>query len=66
MQYVFQDPMSSLDPRLPIYDILAEPMKVQHYSKKQIRERIGELMRLVELNPDQVDRFPTQFSGGQR
>ena len=65
-QYVFQDPMSSLDPRLPIYDILAEPMKVQHYSKEQIRERIGELMRLVELNPDQVDRFPTQFSGGQR
>ena len=58
--------MSSLDPRLPIYDILAEPMKVQHYSKEQIRERIGELMRLVELNPDQVDRFPTQFSGGQR
>lgn len=66
VQYVFQDPMSSLDPRLPIYDILAEPMKVQHYSKEQIRERIGELMRLVELNPDQVDRFPTQFSGGQR
>lgn len=66
VQYVFQDPMSSLDPRLPIYDILAEPMKVQHYSKEQIRERIDELMRLVELNPDQVDRFPTQFSGGQR
>lgn len=66
VQYVFQDPMSSLDPRLPIYDILAEPMKVQHYSKEQIRERVGELMRLVELNPDQVDRFPTQFSGGQR
>lgn len=66
VQYVFQDPMSSLDPRLPIYDILAEPMQVQHYSKEQIRERIGELMRLVELNPDQVDRFPTQFSGGQR
>ena len=66
VQYVFQDPMSSLDPRPPIYDILAEPMKVQHYSKERIRERIGELMRLVELNPDQVDRFPTQFSGGQR
>ncbi|TPF85386.1 peptide ABC transporter ATP-binding protein [Bifidobacterium sp. UTCIF-37] len=66
VQYVFQDPMSSLDPRLPIYDILAEPMKVQHYSSEQIRKRIAELMRLVELNPDQVDRFPTQFSGGQR
>ncbi len=66
VQYVFQDPMSSLDPRLPIYDVLAEPLKVQHKSHEEIRQRIGELMRLVELNPDQVDRFPTQFSGGQR
>lgn len=66
IQYVFQDPMSSLDPRLPIYDILAEPLKVLHTSKNDINKRINELMRLVELNPDQVDRFPTQFSGGQR
>lgn len=66
IQYVFQDPMSSLDPRLPIYDILAEPLKVLHKSNAEIDERINELMRLVELNPDQVDRFPTQFSGGQR
>jgi oligopeptide/dipeptide ABC transporter ATP-binding protein len=66
VQYVFQDPMSSLDPRVPIYDILAEPLKVQHLSKEEINTRIGELMRLVDLNPDQVDRFPTQFSGGQR
>ena len=66
VQYIFQDPMSSLDPRLPIYDILAEPLKVQHKSREEIRVRIEELMKLVELNPDQVDRFPTQFSGGQR
>lgn len=66
IQYVFQDPMSSLDPRLPIYDILAEPMKAVHMSKQEINTRIAELMRLVELNPDQVDRFPAQFSGGQR
>ncbi|MEE1295946.1 MAG: ABC transporter ATP-binding protein [Bifidobacterium sp.] len=66
VQYVFQDPMSSLDPRLPVYDILAEPLKAVHKSKDEINRRIGELMRLVELNPDQVDRFPTQFSGGQR
>ncbi|NEG70507.1 dipeptide ABC transporter ATP-binding protein [Bifidobacterium choloepi] len=66
VQYVFQDPMSSLDPRLPVYDILAEPLKVARLSKEDINDRIGELMRLVELNPDQVDRFPTQFSGGQR
>lgn len=66
IQYVFQDPMSSLDPRLPVYDILAEPLKAQHRGKREINNRIAELMRLVELNPDQVDRFPTQFSGGQR
>ena len=66
MQYVFQDPMSSLDPRMLVYDILAEPLRVQHKSKEEIRVRIAELMQLVELNPDQVDRFPTQFSGGQR
>ena len=66
VQYIFQDPMSSLDPRLPIYDILAEPLRAQHKSREEIRVRIEELMTLVELNPDQVDRFPTQFSGGQR
>ncbi|WP_279075314.1 ABC transporter ATP-binding protein [Alloscardovia omnicolens] len=66
VQYVFQDPMSSLDPRLPIYDILAEPMKVIGMSKKEISVRIAELMELVGLKPDQVDRFPNQFSGGQR
>lgn len=66
IQYVFQDPMSSLDPRLPIYDILAEPMKVIGMSKSEINARIGELMELVGLKPDQVDRFPNQFSGGQR
>ncbi|MFC0265761.1 ABC transporter ATP-binding protein [Alloscardovia macacae] len=66
VQYVFQDPMSSLDPRLPIYDILAEPLKVLGMSKQEINTRIGELMELVGLKPDQVDRFPNQFSGGQR
>ncbi|MDK7189572.1 peptide ABC transporter ATP-binding protein [Gardnerella vaginalis] len=66
IQYVFQDPMSSLDPRMLVYDILAEPLHVQKKSKEEIRQRIAELMQLVELNPDQVDRFPTQFSGGQR
>ena len=66
IQYVFQDPMSSLDPRMLVYDILAEPLLVQRKSKEEIRQRIAELMQLVELNPDQVDRFPTQFSGGQR
>ncbi len=66
MQIIFQDPMSSLDPRMPIYDVLAEPMRAQRMSSKDINSRIGELMHLVGINPDYVDRFPPQFSGGQR
>ena len=66
LQIIFQDPMSSLDPRMPIYDVLAEPLKVHKWSKEKINRRIGELMELVGLNPAYVDRFPAQFSGGQR
>ena len=66
LQIIFQDPMSSLDPRMLIYDVLAEPLKVHKWSKEKINRRIGELMELVGLNPDYVDRFPAQFSGGQR
>ncbi|GAB3533918.1 ABC transporter ATP-binding protein [Arthrobacter tecti] len=66
LQIVFQDPMSSLDPRMTIYDILAEPLRTQNWKKAAINERISELMELVGLNPDHVDRFPEQFSGGQR
>ena len=66
LQIIFQDPMSSLDPRMPIYDVLAEPLKVHKWSKEKINRRIGELMELVGLNPDYVDRVPAQFSGGQR
>ena len=66
LQIIFQDPMSSLDPRMPIYDVLAEPLKVHKWSKEKINRRIGELMELVGLNPDYADRFPAQFSGGQR
>jgi peptide/nickel transport system ATP-binding protein len=66
LQIIFQDPMSSLDPRMPIYDVLAEPLEVQGWDKNKINKRIGELMYLVGINPDYVDRFPSQFSGGQR
>ena len=66
LQIIFQDPMSSLDPRMTVYDVLAEPLKVHKWDKEKINHRIGELMELVGLNPDYVDRFPTQFSGGQR
>ena len=66
LQVIFQDPMSSLDPRMPVYDVLAEPLEAQGWTKTQINDRIGDLMHLVGINPDYVDRFPTQFSGGQR
>lgn len=66
VQVIFQDPLSSLDSRMTVYDVLAEPLNAQHWNKKDINSRIGELMTMVGINPDYVDRFPTQFSGGQR
>jgi peptide/nickel transport system ATP-binding protein len=66
LQIVFQDPMASLDPRLPVRDLIAEPMEIQGYPKDRIAERVPELMRLVGLRPEQVNRYPAEFSGGQR
>jgi peptide/nickel transport system ATP-binding protein len=67
MQMVFQDPYSSLNPRRRIADLLAEPLKVHgRRSRAEIRDRVAELMRLVELSPDHLNRFPHEFSGGQR
>ena len=66
MSVVFQDPMASLDPRLTINDVIAEPMQVHGYSKDAINRRVPELMRLVGLRPEQLSRYPGEFSGGQR
>ncbi len=66
VQVVFQDPMAALDPRLPIFDIIAEPMGVYGYSKADIERRVADLMRLVGLEPSHADRYPQHFSGGQR
>jgi peptide/nickel transport system ATP-binding protein len=67
MQMVFQDPYSSLNPRRRVADLLAEPLKVHgRRSRAEIKERVAELMRLVELLPDHLNRFPHEFSGGQR
>lgn len=63
---VFQDPMASLDPRMPIGDILREPMRVQGYSKEKMDERIDWLLETVGLIPEQASRYPSEFSGGQR
>jgi peptide/nickel transport system ATP-binding protein len=66
LQVVFQDPMASLDPRLPVFDILAEPLRAHGVAKQQVAERIDELLVLVGLEPAHANRYPQHFSGGQR
>jgi oligopeptide transport system ATP-binding protein len=67
IQIVFQDPYASLNPRLPVFDIVAEPLIVHRLAKGQVlRERVEELLRLVGLNPEHANRYPHEFSGGQR
>ncbi|NNE95504.1 MAG: dipeptide ABC transporter ATP-binding protein [Acidimicrobiales bacterium] len=66
VQVVFQDPMASLDPRMPIHDILAEPLKYNDYPKDRVDARVRELMGLVGLEPAHANRYPRNFSGGQR
>jgi peptide/nickel transport system ATP-binding protein/oligopeptide transport system ATP-binding protein len=67
LQIVFQDPYASLNPRLPVNDIIAEPLKVHgQYHGKVGRDRVAELLRLVGLNPEHGNRYPHEFSGGQR
>jgi|LAHS01.1.fsa_nt_gb oligopeptide transport system ATP-binding protein len=65
---VFQDPYSSLDPRMKVADIIAEPMDIHHaYQNKDERQRrVEELMRKVGLNAEQSMRYAHEFSGGQR
>ena len=64
LQLVFQDPMSSLDPRMRVRDIIAEPLVAQGIPAR--RERVTQLLEAVGLAPDAADRYPHQFSGGQR
>jgi peptide/nickel transport system ATP-binding protein len=67
LQMVFQDPMGALDPRLTVFDILAEPLQaVGETDRAAIHGRVDELMELVGLDPEHTDRFPSAFSGGQR
>ena len=67
-QMVFQDPYSSLDPRMTVSDIIGEPLDVHHlYSnRKEREEKIGHLMDLVGLTSDHASRYAHEFSGGQR
>jgi peptide/nickel transport system ATP-binding protein len=66
VQVVFQDPLASLDPRLPVGDIIDEPMRVFGFSAERRRERVRELLELVGLSAEHANRYPADFSGGQR
>ncbi len=67
LQVVFQDPYASLDPRVPVGEIVAEPLKVHgRWDRKTGPERVNQLFELVGLNPEHRNRFPHEFSGGQR
>jgi len=67
MQMIFQDPYSSLNPRMTVFDIIGEPLLVNGMrSRAQRREKVQELLRQVGLRPQYLNRYPHAFSGGQR
>src|SRR5579885_2938836 len=67
MQIVFQDPYSSLNPRMRARQIVEEPLVIHRLGDRaQRRQRVEELFRLVRLDPSHLDRYPDAFSGGQR
>jgi len=67
LQYIFQDPFSSLNPRLTVGDIVGEPLDIHNIASGAERtERIQEILDIVGLNPSHVHRYPHEFSGGQR
>jgi peptide/nickel transport system ATP-binding protein len=67
MQMVFQDPYSSLNPRMTVLDIIGEPLEVNGIAKgKAMQEQVAELLQLVGLRPETMRRYPHAFSGGQR
>ena len=66
-QVIFQDPFSSLDPRMSVGDIIGEPLRNHSAcTRSEIRDRVGHLLNRVGLHPSQMGRYPHEFSGGQR
>ncbi|MEB3967943.1 ABC transporter ATP-binding protein [Mycobacterium ulcerans] len=66
IQVVFQDPVASLDPRLPISDLLAEPLQANGFNKTDTQDRVAELLDIVGLRRSDASRYPAEFSGGQK
>ena len=67
MQFIFQDPFASLNPRMTVFDIVADPLRVNRIAKgKELEDRVGEMLKLVGLSPSLTRRYPHAFSGGQR
>ncbi|UUT36490.1 ATP-binding cassette domain-containing protein [Microbacterium elymi] len=66
IQIVFQDPAAAVDPRLPIADVVGEPLLAQGVSREKRNRRVAELLDLVGLDSTMLDRYPHEFSGGQR
>jgi peptide/nickel transport system ATP-binding protein len=66
LQVVFQDPVASLDPRLPVFEVLAEPLSANGFDMNRTNERVAELLDIVGLRRDDASRYPGEFSGGQK
>lgn len=66
IQAVFQDPVASLDPRLPVSELLAEPLRANGFSKNDTNARVAELLGIVGLRRADANRYPAEFSGGQK
>ncbi len=68
MQMIFQDPYASLNSRMTVGEIISDPLVInkENKTRKEIEDRVAELLDLVKLNPDYINRYPHEFSGGQR
>jgi peptide/nickel transport system ATP-binding protein len=66
VQVVFQDPVASLDPRLPVFEVLAEPLAANGFNKKSVEDRVSDLLEIVGLRSADAARYPSEFSGGQK